>query len=280
MKRNEFLKVLCTIPVGILSSKRIYGNPGESRTRRILIEAHRGNSFKAPENTLTAIKQAVETGVDRVEIDLQLSKDHKPVVIHDDTVDRTTNGTGSVSDLTYSQLKKLDAGSWKGSQFKGLKIPSLAETFDMCKGKSMVNIDLKNTAAIPYMMRVIADMKMEDQVVITGKVPASVESIRATGTNPTMFYESTPKFKNLISAGHYKQAIDYAVADARYYALPGFLFNANWVSPDIVYRAHLHGLAVNVWDVNTAETLNKMLEAGVDAIMTDHPATMKQLLQG
>jgi glycerophosphoryl diester phosphodiesterase len=91
------------------------------------VEAHRGNSIQAPENTLTAVDQAIAIGVDRIEIDVMVSKDGIPLVIHDDTVDRTTNGSGQISEMSFAGLRRLDASSWKGSAFTGEKIPSLDE---------------------------------------------------------------------------------------------------------------------------------------------------------
>ena len=252
------------IPLGLSSSKK-------TTSRKILIEAHRGNSVSAPENTLEAIRQAIDAGVDRVEIDLQFSKDQQLIVIHDDTVDRTTNGTGHVSELSYDYIKTLDAGSWKNSKFKGEKVPLLSEVFELCKEKAMVNIDLKNATAVPSMVKTIFEMNMENEVAITGKIPEATNAIRKLGGNITMFYESSPEFNAIRSSGKNNEAIQMAITQARKAGLPGFLFHAGWITKDIVYKAHLHGLAINVYDVNTPEQTSEMIAAGVDGIMTDDP---------
>ncbi|WP_254634523.1 glycerophosphodiester phosphodiesterase family protein [Paenibacillus sp. GbtcB18] len=96
-------------------------------TSRLLIAAHRGWKSAYPENTLLAFKEALRPGVDMLEFDLRLSKDRTVVVIHDETVDRTTNGSGRVGDLTLEELKRLDAGGWFGKEYEGLKIPTLEE---------------------------------------------------------------------------------------------------------------------------------------------------------
>lgn len=272
MERRELLRFIGIAPIGMYLSLK---NPTFSNLpdiKKVLIEAHRGNSVDAPENTLTAIEQAIEIGVDRVEVDLEFSKDGNPVIIHDNSVDRTTNGTGNISDLTYSEIRKLDAGNWKSSKYKGEKVPLLSEVFELCKGRSMVNIDLKNSAAVPEMVKTIKDMQMENEVVITGKIPECVNHIRELGVNLTMFYESTPQFSYLLKSGQLSEALKLAINQARFYCLPGFLFNSNWITPELVYQAHLHGLAVNVWDVNTLGRAKKMFEAGVDAVMSDNPA--------
>ncbi|MBQ7376514.1 MAG: glycerophosphodiester phosphodiesterase [Clostridia bacterium] len=93
----------------------------------IYVAAHRGWSEKYPENTMIAYRAAAELGVDQIEIDVRVTKDGELVIIHDATVDRTTNGTGKVEDLTLAELLELDAGSWKGAEFAGQRIPTFAE---------------------------------------------------------------------------------------------------------------------------------------------------------
>lgn len=276
MNRRKMLNCILATPL-LVSSSNINGY-GQKHYCRILLEAHRGNSIAAPENTLVAVKQALEAGVDRVEIDLQCSKDGQPIVIHDDTVNRTTNGTGYVSELSYDYMKTLDAGSWKSEEYKGEKIPVLSEVFELCKGKAMVNIDLKNAAAVPSMVKTILDMDMENEVVITGKIPEASHLIRKSGANITMFYESSPEFNAIRSSGNVEAAIQIAINQARETGLPGFLFHAGWITKEIVYKAHLHGLAVNVYDVNTPEQTHEMIAAGVDGIMTDDPVLVRNIL--
>ena len=112
----------------------------------VRIAAHRGNSKYYPENTIVGFLSALELPVDQLEIDLHMSKDGHIVMMHDHTVDRTTNGTGRVRDLTLAQLKELDAGSWKGEQFAGTKIPTFIEFLEMLKDypEMTVNVELKD----------------------------------------------------------------------------------------------------------------------------------------
>src|SRR5208282_5830658 len=104
----------------------------------MLLIAHRGASGHAPENTLAAFRKAVALGVHFIETDLQLTRDTRLVAIHDDTVDRTTNGHGAVHDLTREELRKLDAGSWFGSEFTGERIPTLEEILEFAKKHDVV----------------------------------------------------------------------------------------------------------------------------------------------
>ena len=105
--------------------------------------AHRGASDSHPENTISAFREAIRLGVQMIELDVTLSKDGKLVIIHDYTVDRTTNGSGRVKELTLADLKKLDAGSWKGSRFKGELIPTLKEVLEIMPYNIWLNIHLK-----------------------------------------------------------------------------------------------------------------------------------------
>jgi len=105
---------------------------------------HRGASAAAPENTLAAFNLAVLLGADAVELDAKLSKDDVPVVMHDPTVDRTTDGRGRVADLTLADLKKLDAGSWKDAKYTGERAPTLAEVFEAVGSRLWINVELTN----------------------------------------------------------------------------------------------------------------------------------------
>ncbi|MBM3213069.1 glycerophosphodiester phosphodiesterase family protein, partial [Candidatus Poribacteria bacterium] len=137
------------------------------RTRPIII-AHRGNSCQAPANTIESIRQAIELGVDMIELDIQSSRDGVPVLIHNNTLDETTDGKGEVSSLDLAQLKKLDAGSWKDKKYAGERIPTLKETLEFSKGRVNLSLDLKTEAIIPAMIKAVQDADMVDDVVICG----------------------------------------------------------------------------------------------------------------
>ena len=109
----------------------------------IYVAAHRGWSEKYPENTMEAYQAAIDLNVDQLEIDIRITKDGELVLIHDATVDRTTNGTGKVCDFTLAELRELDAGSWKGEQFKGAKIPTLLEFMELIKDLPDMTVDFE-----------------------------------------------------------------------------------------------------------------------------------------
>ena len=108
-------------------------NYWKQSTENIYVAAHRGWSEKYPENTMIAFEKAIELGVDQIEIDIRITKDNELVIIHDNTVDRTTNGSGKVCDFTLEELKDMDAGSWKDEKFSNCRIPTLIEFMELVK---------------------------------------------------------------------------------------------------------------------------------------------------
>jgi len=111
------------------------------------IAAHRGYKAAYPENTLLAFKEALESGVEMIEFDLRLSKDKAVMIMHDETIDRTTNGVGPISDFTFKELKQLDAGSWMGAEFEGIKIPALQELCELLLDfpDALLNVEIKSS---------------------------------------------------------------------------------------------------------------------------------------
>lgn len=149
-----------------------------------LCVAHRGFSSIAPENTMAAFNMAMERPeVQWMELDVQLSRDGVPVVIHDFTLERTTNGKGSVKDTDWAALKLLDAGSWKDNNYTGERIPSLSEVLDRCCGKVRLNIELKTQGQMypglpAAVIHEIRKRHMQHDVVITSFEPAALVEVK------------------------------------------------------------------------------------------------------
>ena len=117
--------------------------PTKGVTRFVNVVAHRGFSGKYPENTEVAFLKAIGIGVDMIELDVRLSLDRALIVIHDATVDRTSDGTGRVSQMTRSEIKELDAGGWFDEEFEGLRFLTLDEALDLIGGSARLNVELK-----------------------------------------------------------------------------------------------------------------------------------------
>lgn len=141
-----------------------------------LIWAHRGHNRLAPENTMAAFRLSMDAGDSGIELDITLSSDGEMVVIHDDSVDRTTNGTGLVADTGYAELRRLNAGSWFGPGFEKEHLPVLSEVLNEVRGRMLVNIEIKTSAwresagdcIEARLLKAVKDAEMEDSVLVSG----------------------------------------------------------------------------------------------------------------
>lgn len=235
-----------------------------------LVIGHRGNSGTAPENTLVAIAEAFDLGAHMVEIDLRLSSDGVPVVIHDDTVDRTTNGTGKVAKLTLAELQTLDAGSWKDARYAGERIPTLVEVLQQTGGKGRLLLDAKiealgsavaqafRAAGVPFARAVVGTWDERQRQDFALHLPGAL--ILRTGAAPLRW--TTTFF-----------------ADARRRGAAGFEVGDAWPEA-FVAAAHAEGMPVYAYTVNDEPTLRQLLSSGIDGIETDYPGRLKDLLEG
>ena len=148
--------------------------------------AHRGNSSPSPENTRLAIEQAISLGVDMVEVDVRLSRDGVPVLIHNKTLRQTTNGSGRVAKHTLAELKLLDAGSWKGPQFAGEPLLTLYESLELARHRVGLNLDLKTHSAIWSTLEAVRQMNMTDEVIVTGCCWKCVKTVRRSEARLTV----------------------------------------------------------------------------------------------
>ncbi len=240
----------------------------------IMVIAHRGFSGAAPENTLIAFRKGIEVGSDMIELDVHLSRDGEIVVIHDETLERTTNGKGRIVDHTLQELKKLDAGSSFGPQFAGEIIPTLKEVLDLAKGRVPVNIEIKNPTHGKYTIaelteRVLREVNqggMMDRVIFSSFNPAALEWIgrrepRAWGAflfhRPWNFLRDIPGSQ------------EYAVLNLRNIHL----------TREKVAEIKKAGKIINVYTVNTDEEMKQFVDWGVDGIITNHPDRLLKILQ-
>ena len=232
-----------------------------------LIWAHRGASEQAPPNTLAAFRLAAELGADGVELDVHLSRDGEVVVIHDDTVDRTTNGHGPVSELTLAELKALDAGSWFDPAFAGERIPTLQEVIDAVGHRLFLNIELKQTALLratgleAEVVRLIEDNQMTDRVIVSSFHPLALRRVKKLNPYiPTaLLHGAGPIF---IRRAWLAPLIPHEALHPHY----------SQVTERYVQEAHRRGRRVNVWTADDPEEMRRLLRLGVDGIITNRPA--------
>jgi glycerophosphoryl diester phosphodiesterase len=240
---------------------------------RPLVLGHRGARDMAPENTLAAFQAALDVGADGFELDVTRCATGEIMVIHDDTVDRTTNGSGRVSTMSFYVVREMDAGAWFSREFAMQRIPSLQETLDLAQGCARVNVELKGTslrgdgleAEVAAMIRA---RDMVDQVVVSSFNPLALARMR----------RAAPE----IACG-LLYAPDLPIYLARAWARPWLKLAALHPEASLVDERYMAwarrlGYRVNVWTVNDREQMLKMIALGVDAIITDHPRVASELL--
>lgn len=233
--------------------------------------AHRGFSGKYPENTMLAFEKALEVGVDGIELDVHLTKDGELVVIHDETVDRTTNGTGTVADMTLAELKALDASAAFVGVYGFNAIPTLREYFELVKDTEIVtNIELK-TGINPYPGIEEKTLKMIDEFGLREKVIIS-----------SFNHYSVLRFKALapeIPCGFLEESWILDVADyAKKYNVECLHPIYAAVTEEYAKAAHEAGLLINTWTVNTKEDIEMMAARGVNAVIGNYPDLCKEVL--
>ncbi|MCA1057550.1 glycerophosphodiester phosphodiesterase [Rossellomorea aquimaris] len=228
--------------------------------------AHRGVSGEAPENTLAAFKAAAESGAHGIELDVQLSKDGHIVVIHDETIDRTTNGTGYVKDMTWEQLRTYDAGSWFHSSFQGESIPSLEEVLDVVTAhhdSMIINIELKNDQ-IDYpqleekVLELLNEKGMKEQTIISSFNPESIKKVRQLDSDieTAFLFEGIPA--NILDRTKPLQ-VNALHCDASFAQSP-----TGRIVMDM-------GMPLRVFTINTMEEFQLLKKANVSVVMTDYP---------
>ena len=240
----------------------------------VMVIAHRGFSGAAPENTLAAFKKAMEVGSDMLELDVRFSKDERVVVMHDDTLDRTTNGRGKVSDYTLKELKQFDAGSWFAPQFAGEKIPTLIEALNLAKGKIPVNIEIKDESPSRYKITDLADRALQEvkktgmagQVIFSSFYPSSLERIKEG--NPRIWV-ALLYHRDWNSLRELTGGMAFSVVNLR----------LSFLTREKIGRIHREGMKVNTYTVNSEEEMEQFIRWGVDGIITNHPDKLIQILK-
>jgi glycerophosphoryl diester phosphodiesterase len=219
--------------------------------KKPLLIAHRGASFYEPENTLRAVKRALEFGVDGIEIDVRSSMEGSLIVIHDETVDRTTNGTGKVRDMSLLELRSLDAG-------KGERIPLLEEVLELVKGKALLVIELKIAGMEERVLKILEEHDAFDNVLVNSFIHKSVKKVK----------ELNPRVKTGVIFREAPIKPSRLAMDAEAENLFAFHKYITW---EMVQDAHDHGLNIYAWTVDEPSTIESLIMLGVDGIVTNKP---------
>ena len=246
----------------------------------IKIIAHRGGSNLAPENTMAAFQNALNLGVDMIEIDIEQTFDSVVVVIHDTKVDRTTNGKGKVDSLTYSYIKTLDAGSWYDSRFKGEKISTLEEVLQAVNGKATVLIEIKSGDELypgieKRTVEAIQRFNAHSWTIVQSFNKKTVERVKILDNKIITYYLLGRNFKSYYHALQAKNKKN----EIQEFLYDGIAVHYSMLNAASVDSIKQMGLGVFTWTVDEEEDMTKMIEYGVDGIITDSPDKLIGLIE-
>ena len=292
MQRKTVVRVIigliallfCVYAILALLSKQVDDHPFFN-SEEVLVIAHRGGRGLWPENTLYAFERAAELGVDVLEMDIHSTSDGVLVTMHDDTVDRTTDGSGPIHDYTLTELKKLDAGyNWTNDEGKtypfrgqGITVPALEEIFSSFPDHRL-NIEIKQVqpSIVEPFCQMIRDYGREETVLVGSFDAGTVEDFRdecpgvATST-------TEPEVRNFFILNTlFLGALYQAPAEA--FQVPEYDNDLHVVTGRFVSGAKNHNMDVHVWTVNEKDDMQRLLDLGVDGIITDYPDRLLDVL--
>lgn len=237
----------------------------------ILKIAHRGASGYAPENTLAAFKKAIELGADMIELDVHLTKDQELVVMHDETVNRTTSGNGKISKKTVAEIKKL-------SIERNEQAPTLQEVIDLVKDKCRLNIEIKDQGSVKKVLEIIRKDGIEQGTIISSNYLRPLREVYKNNKNikiALIFWSSKTKFRQLliIVLGLLLFPFTCLIILRRARRARARWVNLAWpfAHKRFVRLLHTFNYKVAVWIVNNPRLIKKMKEMGVDGIMSNYP---------
>jgi glycerophosphoryl diester phosphodiesterase len=238
--------------------------------------AHRGFSGKAPQNTLAACRAAIALDTDMIEIDVLLSRDGEVVVIHDPELTQTTNGVGRVGDHPLAELQRLDAGTSFSREFSGEPIPTLNQILDLVRGRTLLNVEIKQEAVSAQaiggitheVLRAIHHRGMSDQVILSSFDPRALSHARQLAPE----VKTASLFNATLHAGMGPREVMDEVGSV------AFNVSDTQITPAILRACHHHGCPVAVYTVNEPSRMRALFRLGVDALFTDRPDLMLGVL--
>jgi glycerophosphoryl diester phosphodiesterase len=238
--------------------------------------AHRGASGKglAPENTLAAFEKAIQIGVDAIELDVQATRDGQLVVLHDSSLDRTTDCRGAVRELPVEQVRRADAGSWCGAEFRGEKVPLLEEVLELARNRTLALIEIKADFIAERTLRVIADMQAEDGVVLQSFNPETVRRVKLLepGVPAALLVGKLPTTPSRLRARRLVGQVLQAGANAL------SIWHAT-LTPALLEEMRKRAISVWTWTVDEEIVMRDLALMGVQGIITNYPERLNQVLE-
>jgi glycerophosphoryl diester phosphodiesterase len=244
---------------------------------RPYVIAHRGISGRYPENTLLAFRHAIEARADWIELDVHTTADGIVIVSHDSKADRCTDGHGYFKTMTLQQVKQLDAGNWFGAEFVGQRIPTLDETLDfMGDGRVRLCIEIKGDVTDDYICTARAAVDVLHRrgflrhAVISSFNHDCLRAIKLWEPLLATSLDPTPQDGSLSPWELCQQVLRHNINSMQH--------RHETLTPDIIDEAHQHGFSLWTWTVNEPDDMRRMIEMGVDAIMTDHADVLRVIV--
>jgi glycerophosphoryl diester phosphodiesterase len=243
-----------------------------SRFSKPLLIGHRGYPARYPENTLASFKGAMEAGCDMIELDVTQTRDRKVVVIHDDTLDRTTTGKGLVASHSLEEIKALDAGSWFDPRFATERVPELSEVLKLTAGRCLLNIEIKTSA---FEADCPADA-VEHQVVKQVKTGGAMDRVIISSFDRRILLriaamDEPPAIAFITDHGADRDLLELLLALKAFSWHPRFKV----LTRDQVEAVHSAGLKIFPWTINTREEAQRILDLGVDGLICNELRVMQ-----
>jgi glycerophosphoryl diester phosphodiesterase len=239
--------------------------------KKILTIAHRGYSSIAPENTITAFEKALVYNPDIIECDVHRTKDGEIILMHDASVNRTTNGSGNISEMTLSELRDLDAGSWFSEDYKGEKIPLLSEALECTKDRCTLMIELKADNIESQVIDIVNSMGMQEQVCLGSFIKDIGIRIKKLSDIPFMqiiSYKSELSEQEMIDLMNLLKS-----QNAKYLSI-----NYQPVTQELIDRTHDSGFGISVWTIDDKDEILRMAGMNVDVITSNDIKMLKEVL--
>ncbi len=255
-----------------------------SEMNRVQYVAHRGGAALAPENTLAAFRNALRYPVTAIELDVQMSRDGKAVVFHDETIERLTEGRGNMLDLDFAYLRELNAAArFRGGWPEAQRIPTLREVLEIAKGHIQVYIEIKQSkrdgvyGRYPHIAEAVVDevraMDMLDQVLVMSFDWGVLPLVRAMEPHITLGALASDDTYDFRGANAFERLVEEVQANGW-----------NWINlnrklcvPDLPPKVHAAGLKLGLWTVNTLSDMRRFAAMGVDSLTSDHPDLFSRL---
>ena len=237
------------------------------------VVAHRGNSGPLPENTRIAIESAIKVPVDMVEVDIRMTKDGVPVLMHAAEVDLTTSGSGPVEDLTWDEIRTLDAGSWRDPRFAGQRVLSVGEVLDLCRGRVALNLDAQTRAAVEPVTAAVIEAGLTDDVVITGCAAECVEMVASLDANITTLFNPNELLEG-VEPAQAGNVVRHSLDIAKELGAVGINVNHALVDADLIARATEVGVAVWAYVIDDEVRFGELVAMGAASLTTNWPARM------